>query len=209
MIRYNYINRLVLQIYFSMDKIIFPINPIEIINKLPNCRYLSYQKFAEINGCTIDEVIEICKSKSGCTNFDVDTGRYLILCNESTENHNNPGRQRWTCLHEIGHVVCDHLNVSALEMLAENAISDAENKEYELEADYFAATAIAPFPLFKEFGITSMPAVQSLFGLSAEAASYRFNQYLKWKQDHRKTAWENDMLQVYRKKNSLPLYSSP
>ena len=196
MIRYNYINRLVLQIYYSMDKIVFPINPLEIVKQFTNC-------------CTIDEVIEVCKSKSGCTHFDLDTGRYLILCNESPNGNNNPGRQRWTLLHEIGHIVCNHLNSSAIEMLSENNTSETGNKEYELEADYFAATAVAPFPLFKELSVKSALDAQQVFGLSTEASTHRFTQFLKWQEDHRKTSWENDMVQTYRRKNNIPIYTTP
>lgn len=207
MIRYNYINRLVLQVYASLDKIVFPINPKDIIKQFLNCRYLSYQKFAEINGCTVDEVIEVCKSKSGCTQWDMDTNRFLILCNESTENHNNYGRQRWTLFHEIGHILCKHHSLAALEMLSEG--NEESNKEFEYEADYFAATVAAPFPLFKELGVKSVMDIQTVFGLSAEAALHRYDQYMKWQKDHKKTAWENDMVKLYRKRNNLPLYKAP
>lgn len=203
MIRYNYINRLVLRVYASMPHISFPVNPLEIINQYVNCRYLSYQKFAEINGCTIDEVIEACKSKSGCSNYDIANDRYLILCNESTEDHNTPGRQRWTMLHEIGHILCGHHKQSAAEMLSENDITASANKEFEAEADYFAATVSAPFPLFERMGVKSVAGVQSIFGLSAEASMYRWTQYLSWKKDHRKTAWENDMLKLFQIKGKL------
>lgn len=198
MIRYNYINRLVLQVYSSMPHISFPVNPLEILNQYVNCRYMSYQKFAEINGCTIDEVIEACKSESGCTHYDIQNDRYLVLCNESTDNNNNYGRQRWTFLHEIGHILCGHPKIAALELLAENDIYDSSNKEFESEADYFAATVAAPFPLFEVLGVKSVIDVQNTFGLSAEASLYRYTQYIKWKQEHRKTAWENDMLRLYR-----------
>lgn len=197
MIRYNYINRQVLRVYSFMDQISFPVNPKEIINQFVNCRYMSYQKFAELNGCTVDEVIEICKSRSGCTHYEIEKDRYLVLCNESTDNNNNYGRQRWTCLHEIGHIMCGHHKKSALDILSENGMSETENKDFESEADYFAATVAAPFPLFETLGVKSIIDVQNTFGLSTEASLYRFTQYLKWRRDHRKTAWENDMLQLY------------
>lgn len=201
MIRYNYINRIVLQVFASMPRISFPVNPLEILNQYVNCRYMSYQKFAKLNGCTIDEVIKYCQSESGCTHYDIQNDRYLVLCNESTENHNNYGRQRWTFLHEIGHILCGHPKKAALELLAENDIFENSNKEFESEADYFAATVAAPFPLFDILNVKTVADVQSKFGLSAEASLYRFTQYLKWKKEHRKTSWENDMVHLYRMKS--------
>ena len=178
MIRYVFINNLVLQLYSSMPKIQFPINVKEVIDHIPNCRYMSYQTFARINNCSVDDVIQICESKSGCTHYDISNDRYLILCNQSTRDNNNSGRQRWTCSHEIGHILCNHHGISAHEKLSEKSfIPHIENQEFESEADYFAATLLAPFPLFEHIGIESDSDVQIVFGLSNEASAYRFNQY--------------------------------
>ena len=117
MIRYAYINNQVLKIYSMLPAIQFPIDTKEIIHYIPNCRYMSYQEFAQINKCSVDDVIQICESKSGCTHYDITHDRYLILCNQSTEDNNNIGRQRWTCSHEIGHIICKHHTISAYEYL--------------------------------------------------------------------------------------------
>lgn len=203
MIRYIYINNLVLNVYINLPKIQFPINTQEIIKLIPNTRYLSYQQFAQINNCTIDEVIRLCESKSGCSYYDVSKNRYLILCNQSTDNNNNIGRQRWTCSHEIGHILCGHHKFSAKEMLSENSLlPHTKNKNFESEADYFAATLLAPFPLFNVLNIKSTFDIQNTFGLSCEASLYRFKQYLKWKNNHRKTAWENDIKYIFQHKSN-------
>lgn len=206
MIRYHYINRLVLELYSNMPFIQFPINPIDLIHRIPNCRYMSYQDFMKLNNCTLDDVIILCESSSGCTHYDVKTNRYLILCNESLSNNNNTGRQRWTCSHEIGHIICNHHSISLISKLSENSFLKIENEDFEKEADYFAATILAPFPLFGTLGISAPQDVQNTFGLSREAAINRFEQYLKWKSNHRKTSWENDILKLYiRKKCEIPL----
>ena len=179
----------------------FPIDIKNIINYLPNCRYMSYQDFARINNCSINDVIQLCESKSGCTHYDIMQNRYLILCNQSTQNNNNIGRQRWTCGHEIGHIVCNHHVISAYEKLSENSLLHINNSEYEMEADYFAATILAPFPLFKLFHINYSSDVRNTFGLSIEASTYRYNQYVKWLKSRRKTAWENDMIRLYKQKH--------
>lgn len=199
MIRYTYINNLVLSIYNTLPTIQFPIDVKEIIKHIPNCRYMSYQQFAEVNHCSISDVIQICESKSGCTHYDISHDRYLILCNQSTQDNNNLGRQRWTCSHEIGHILCKHHSISAYEKLSENSLLPyTNNPDFEAEADYFAATLLAPFPLFGFFNIQSAIDIQNIFGLSCEASLYRFKQYIKWKNNHRKTAWENDMKHIFQ-----------
>ena len=200
MIRYHYINNQILKIYSKLPSIQFPLNIKDVIELIPNCQYLSYQQFAKINNCSIDDVIRLCESKSGCTHYDILNDRYLILCNQSTDNNNNYGRQRWTCCHEIGHVVCKHHVISAYEKLSENSLLKRTNPEYEQEADYFAAFLLAPLPLFKELNIQSPIDVQNTFGLSVEASMYRYKEYLRWKQGHRKTSWENDMIRLYHQK---------
>lgn len=198
MIRYTYINNQVLNIYSMLPNIKFPLNIKEIIKLMPNCRYMSYQKFAKINNCSINDVIQICESKSGCTHYDILKDRYLILCNQSMQDNNNSGRQRWTCSHEIGHIVCKHHSKSAYEKITENGFIQETGNNYESEADYFAATLLAPFPLFKILNIKSPIDVQNTFGLSCEASLYRYKQYLKWTNTKVKTSWENDMVHIYK-----------
>lgn len=202
MIRYIYINNLVLKIYSMLPQITFPLDIQEVIKLIPNCRYMSYQKFAKINNCSINDVIQMCESKSGCTHYDISQDRYLILCNQSTQGNNNSGRQLWTCSHEIGHILCKHHSASAYSKLSENSFMCAENPEFENEADYFAATILSPFPLFECLNVQSPLDIQNVFGLSAEASLYRYKEYLKWKQYHRKTAWENDIVKLYKQKGS-------
>lgn len=200
MIRYIYINNLVLKIYSMLPQITFPLDIQEVIKLIPNCRYMSYQKFAKINNCSINDVIQMCESKSGCTHYDISQDRYLILCNQSTQGNNNFGRQLWTCSHEIGHILCKHHSTSAYSKLSENSFMCTENSEFENEADYFAATILSPFPLYEYLSVQSPLDVQNVFGLSAEASLYRYKKYLKWKQYHRKTAWENDIVKLYKQK---------
>lgn len=201
MIRYRYIDNQVLKVFSAIPVIKFPINVKEIIHSMPNCKYISYQQLAKLGNCSIDDIIQICESKSGCTHYNVVKDKYLIVCNQSTENNNNEGRQRWTLSHELGHIICDHHRRSAQEKLSQNNLSLFGNPEYESEADYFAATLLAPFPLFKLLNIKSAIDIQNTFGLSAEASLYRYKQYLKWLNTRVKTSWENDMIRLYRQKN--------
>ena len=172
-----------------------------VISHIPNCRYMTYQKFAEINNCSLDDVIQICESKSGCTHYDVAHDRYLILCNRSTSGNNNIGRQRWTCGHEIGHVLCKHHLILPQNKLSENSLLSIKDKDLEAEADYFAGMLLAPFPLFKVLGVDSPTKIHNIFGLSWEASDYRYDQYLRWLQTKFVTAWENDFIKLYNRKS--------
>ena len=159
---------------------------------------MPYQKFADINHCSVNDVIALCQSKSGCTHYDMETNRYLILINLTKTS--NYGRHRWTIAHEIGHIMCGHHILSAVDKIAENSFFQYNNQDYEIEADYFAATLLSPLPLFKVFEIQSSQDIQKTFGLSATAADIRLKEYKLWIKNHRKTAWENDIVNVVKYK---------
>ena len=199
MIRKFYINNLVLKLYSQLPRIKYPLDLNEVLSLIPNCKLMSYQKFADINHCSVNDVIALCQSKSGCTHYDVETNRYLILVNLAETS--NYGRRRWTIAHEIGHIMCGHHALSALNKIAEHSFSQFGNQSYEAEADYFAVTLLSPLPLFKVFKIQSARDIQEVFGLSAEAADIRLKEYKSWLRSHRTTAWENDIVNIYLQKS--------
>ena len=200
MIRRIYINNLVLKLYSQLPRIKYPLDLNEVLSLIPNCKLMSYQKFADINHCPVNDVITLCQSKSGCTHYDVETNRYLILVNLAETS--NYGRRRWTIAHEIGHIVCGHHILSAVDKIAENSFAQINNQDYEIEADYFAVTLLSPLPLFKAFEIQSARDIQNTFGLSAEASDIRLKEYKIWLRNHRKTAWENDIVNMYKRKSA-------
>ena len=200
MIRRIYINNLVLKLYSQLPRIKYPLDLNEVLSLIPNCKLMSYQKFADINHCSVNDVIALCQSKSGCTHYDVETNRYLILVNLAETS--NYGRRRWTIAHEIGHIVCGHHILSAVDKIAENSFAQINNQDYEIEADYFAVTLLSPLPLFKVFEMQSARDIQSTFGLSAEASDIRLKEYKMWLKNHRKTAWENDIVNMYKRKSA-------
>ena len=200
MIRKFYINNLVLKLYSQLPRIKYPLDLNEVLSLIPNCKLMSYQKFADINHCSVNDVITLCQSKSGCTHYDVETNRYLILVNLAETS--NYGRRRWTIAHEIGHIVCGHHILSAVDKIAENSFAQINNQDYEIEADYFVATLLSPLPLFKAFEIQSARDIQNTFGLSAEASDIRLKEYKIWLKNHRKTAWENDIVNIYKRKSA-------
>lgn len=200
MVRYPYIYNQVLQIYKGLSSIQFPIEPCDIIAMISNCRALTYQEFAEVNTCSVRDVVLLCESKSGCTHYDVARDRYLILWNSDSSDYNVDGRKRWTKAHELGHVILKHLPLVTEPMLAENGFNNLTAPDLENEADQFAATLLCPMPLYAGLGISSSNDIQRVFGLSTEASTHRWAEYQRWVRSHRKTAWENDMKRIYRQK---------
>ena len=193
MIRYAYICNQILQIYRSLDGLSFPLDPRKPFQLMNNCKLMTYKTFSEINHCSLQEIFLLCESQSGCTHYDVSNDRYLVLFNSSTANNNVIGRIRWTLAHELGHVVLNHLPY-----IAEHNFNNLSNPELEAEADYFAAAFLCPMPLFNQLHIQSASDIQNTFGLSYEASEVRWKEYIKWKRNHRKTAWENDLKRIYQ-----------
>lgn len=199
MIRHSFVLNKVLQIYSILPQIKFPINPESIIAMIPNCRTMTYEDFAALNNCSISDVETLCESLTGCTHYDLDNDRYLVLYNTSDLFYNE-GRQRWTLTHELGHIMCDHLRSKALNKIPEGRDWQLDTSGFESEADLFTAQLLAPFPLYEIFDINSENDIWHCFGLSHEASKIRYKQYLKWKKGHIKTAWENDIRALYNYK---------
>ena len=82
-----------------------------------------------------------------------------------------------------------------------SSLANQNSLDFEAEANYYSATLLSPFPLFRLFNINSRSDVQNTFGLSSSASEVRYEQYLSWKQDHRKTAWENDIVKLVKNKS--------
>ena len=58
-------------------------------------------------------------------------------------------------------------------------------------------------PLYEMLNVESAQDIQHIFGLSWEASNVRWNEYIKWKLNHRKTAWENDMKRLVNQRLEL------
>lgn len=197
--RYTHIQYKVLALLQSLpaELLSFPLDVKSIIKTIDNCNISSYESFSQKFGVTIEDVIIMCDSKTGCTHYDINRDKYLILYNSSFANYNVDGRQRWTLAHELAHVVLQHLLIETEESVAENSFGVVCNPVIETEADYFSAQILAPFPLFESLNITSPIDVEYMFGLSSTASMNQFSKYLKWKRGHIKTSFENDLIKLF------------
>lgn len=201
MIRYSLIYKEVLRIYKMQSTLSFPIEPCNLSSMFPNLRMMTYQQYAEWNDCSMERVVRTCKSKFGCTHYDPQNDRYLILWNEDTADNNVTGRQRWTKAHELGHVVLNHLPMTATKRMSRDGFYSKHDDELEEEADYFASLLLCPWALFWQLHITSPADIVNVFGLSELAANVRWNDYNRWKYCKRapeENQWADYMQGIYR-----------
>ena len=92
------------------------------------------------------------------------------------DDEDSKARQNMTVMHEIGHLVLGHTE-------------GMDPEEAEAEAAFFAKYALAPPPLVHEIQPPDCQDIQSVFGLSAEAALYAWEYYQKWRKQYH---WEGD-----------------
>lgn len=92
------------------------------------------------------------------------------------------GRVRFTILHEIGHLVLEHLEQSDLA---------------EVEANFFAKYFIAPPVLVDRINPSDYMEVACVFNLSNQCAWNSFDYYIKWKKHHNKN---NELYESYEKR---------
>lgn len=106
---------------------------------------------------------------------------YVIYYNDD----NCHERQRFTIMHEIGHIVLDHCEESDLA---------------EAEANFFAKYSLAPPPLVNEIEVEDYYDMAIKFDLSLQCAMYCMKYYQKWLQygppDYEPVEWR--MIEIGR-----------
>lgn len=189
------INQTIYDIYLNIDQVRFPIDPAKVIAMFPNCRIMTYDTLAEVSGKAHEEIIKACESYDGCTKYSPATDRYLILVNDSNRNSRCMERVRWTMTHELGHIVCGHFGELSGVQSGEIQSSEIDNTEMEEEADFFAASLLAPLQALSIVGVKDIADICKGFGLSQLAAERRWSEF--------KDFLYNSTTAVYSQKPSL------
>ena len=154
---------------------LYPLNPKVVFCMLvpDSCRIVSYQNLAIAQHMSVRDIMEAFGSEDGCTHYDPKTGRCLVTYN----NNGYRPRIRWTLAHELGHILCGHFQ--ELYALGRRGLSDELWQTMEEEADYFAASLLAPLPAIRKLNARSADDIRRLFGLSTAAANRRQREFLK------------------------------
>lgn len=117
--------------------------------------------------------------KNGLCVYDPAKDVYLIIYNDT----HVITRIRFTIMHEIGHIILEHLGDEATE-LERGGLPNYKYLRYEGEANTFAGNALAPPVLIQEFldgKAFSLMGVKNFFRLSEPAVrDYREKDYAAW-----------------------------
>lgn len=157
----------IFSIYKKIRSPIFPIHSQDIVKRVHNCRYITYDELARVSNVDYPDIVKACKSLDGCTQYDPATNRYLISINTSPRYGASQARIRWTVAHELGHIIAGHFTK------LNSSISSL--KWMEEEADYFAASLLAPIPAMLLMRVRKPANIRDWFGLSQTAAEYRWS----------------------------------
>lgn len=137
---------LVWQLYLDLGINQLPIN----IN--PICRMLNIQvKMCNMNG-------------SGYT-ATLRKNEHVIFINKNESK----GRQRFTCAHELGHILLKHTN--AIGKLYRDP--QKEDNLDERDANVFASRLLAPAIILRDINATNAPQIAKICKISIQAAEFR------------------------------------
>lgn len=188
LIRKNYIKHELINFLKSYSgQLYFPVDVLSLFNNIDKCKVYTYKHFAEKYKISIEQVIKECQSSDACTYYNNTINAYIVLYNDDLTTTNR-SRILWTLAHEMGHIVLKH-------PLAYNYNNDY--KRFELEADYFAANLLTPFAVFENYKVDSICKIQKYFGVSHQAAKYRWDQYKYWKLYEYKSFFDGDIKRIF------------
>lgn len=186
----------VLSLYRKIRYPVFPIDPVSIIFNIKNCGYISYDRLAAVSKTSYQEVVKACNSYDGCTQYDIRKDRYLIAINNSASYGASKQRIRWTSAHELGHVFGGHF--TELAHLGKPG-TPSDYQDMEEEADYFAASLLAPLPAIKLLRAKRPADIRDWFGLSQTASEYRWHDFQTMRPDERL----EDRFHVFRPSSTI------
>ena len=197
--RERYIERQVLELYRSIDPDLLklPLDIVAVLNSIPNCRLITYQEFCSLHGVTMEFLFKNFNSKHGIIRFEnPPSNNFIIFFNNS--NKIVVGRKRFTIAHELGHYILDHQPLLKKLCAADSEIGVHIKSYIETEADWFASMILAPFPVLKAINVNSAAQIKKVCKLSTQASLFKFEQYQHWLRYRQKTAWENDILRLFK-----------
>lgn len=156
-----------------------PVNPMDIIAQHKNWATMTYDDFASIKGWDTEDVIRKTGSFDGCAIYDSNADLYLILYNDHPLWIDNSRRITWTLMHEIGHIILDHLKETGEAAITRGELSKSKYEQFEAEAEYFAACVLSPIPVLYRLGIDTYEQIMQICGISKLAAQNRLTHLKK------------------------------
>lgn len=155
--RYTEIEKKVVELYKECGIKNIPINPFLVIKK----RGYIIKPYSIIKPNILNRLMSTRRDLEAFNFFDPSIQKYSIYY----DSNQNVQRIRFTLMHEIGHIVLGHKEESALA---------------KKEADFFAAYALAPYPLIHIYECEDSIDVEVKFNVSAQCAQIAFASYQNW-----------------------------
>lgn len=155
-----------------------PIDPFNIANKNGWIIEKASEIANDINVTVYHLLNNMINSSDGAAIYCKEVDKYKIIYNDYM---NNNGRIRWTIMHEIGHIVLNHLKKYEQSILGRGGLSEEEYSVLETEADFFASLILAPPIVLHNLNISTPKDIRRLCKLSLQASKNRYKYYLRWK----------------------------
>lgn len=167
--RYSYVYSRVVDFIFEYNICKFPINPIDIIDIMPNCTLCTYNEFISAFGRNKSNYIQNCiKTEDGFAALI--GGSYFIIYNDRIEL----GRRNFTLMHEIGHIYLGHLKDFNETSLLRGGLPSNAYKVLENEANAFARNILAPITVIDAAKLPRTT-VQNVFNVTYQASNSRYS----------------------------------
>lgn len=169
---YNTIEEKVVALYFRHNIKSVPLDPFEIA-KASGYILCPYSNLIN-EACTFLRE----KERDGTSYFDPSLQTYVICYDDKQCIE----RQRFTIIHEIGHIDMEHKHGSQLA---------------ETIANHYAGYALEPSPLIQKYNCEDFMDISRVFYISDECAYRRFNNYQNWVKYNIKKKYEKELLDYF------------
>ena len=173
--RYEQIKTRVVQLFQETDLKTIPVDAWALAKKL-GIKLLPYSTLTEEQR---EAALQLCDGGMKFRQEDVSGVSHQIIIYDDSEPL---GRQRFSILHEIGHIILGHRQDSEL--------ADAE-------ADFLAKFAIAPPMLVHVIKPSDYLDIAQAFGLSYECAFNSMSYYNKWLRVPGFTSYEHSLMDLF------------
>lgn len=152
---YEKIENLVVDLYIELKIKNFPINPFEIA-KQKGYEVIPYSQLKQ------EACAELRNKEINGLSLRTANGSCKIFYDDS----HCKARQRFTIMHEIGHIQLGH----------------KEDSEYaEKCANYYAAYALVPTPMIYKLDCEDFMCIADKYDVSYETAMYAFDRFNRWR----------------------------
>lgn len=181
-IRYKHIKLITNNVFISCNLNSYPVDLFLLFKHFKNCRVVSYSTHMKKYKLTEEETISHFGSDEGCTIYKPSKNKYIIFYNDLDSHFKVPERIRWTLAHELGHVLLSHHKISVKTKIFRNCLTDSEYSWMESEANRFASLLLSNPIILDKLNVNSNIDIKKYCNISLEAATYRYNNFLKWKE---------------------------